>query len=174
MQIEHLDAATLRTHLDGLIALLCNAVDDGASIGFYPPPLTADEARAYWEGILSSIHNRTVLAALDDGRVAGCVQINRETRRNGTHRGEVQKLMVHTEYRRQGLGLALMQAVEGAARQQGLALLVLDVVEDAPAEHIYQRMGYQRAGSIPAYARSASGELEATVLYYRLLNDGES
>lgn len=170
MQIEALNAAQLESHLDDLVRLLCNAVDDGASIGFYPPPLAADEARYYWRGVLSDMDSRLVLAALEDQRVIGAVQIKRETRRNGNHRGEVQKLMVHTNYRRRGIAAALMDAAETAARQHGLSLLVLDVVAGAPAELIYQRAGFIEAGRIPAYARSASGELETTVLYYRLLD----
>ncbi|MBZ0301886.1 MAG: GNAT family N-acetyltransferase [Anaerolineae bacterium] len=170
MNIQRLNADSIRQHFDELVELLQNAVDDGASIGFYPPPLAAEEARAYWEGIAADIqHGRVVIAALVENRVVGCVQMKPETRRNQLHRGDVQKLMVHTQFRRQGIGQALIQAVDQAAREIGLTLLVLDVVAGADAERVYQRQGYTLAGTIPNYARSANGLLEATVYYYRLL-----
>lgn len=171
MDIQLLSAGQIRQHLHELVALLQDAVDHGASIGFYPPPLSAAEASDYWQSVVAGVEagSRHVIAALVDGHVAGCVQLALEMRRNQLHRAEVQKLMVHTTYRKRGIGQALIAEVDAVARAAGRSLLVLDVVEGADAERLYQRQGYVRAGAIPHYAISADGVLEATVLYYREL-----
>lgn len=171
--IESLTPATAPAHLPALVAVLQDAVDSCASVGFLPPLDTA-EAAAYW---------RTVIDALADGSrrlfiahhatlgVAGTVQLNLETRPNGRHRAEVAKLLVHRAVRRQGLGRALMQALEGEARRLGRTTLVLDTRAGDPAERLYQALGYVRVGEIPRYAYSAGGRLDATALYYKLLAD---
>jgi hypothetical protein len=62
-----------------------------------------------------------------------------------------------------------MRAAEEAARRLGRTVLVLDTRRGDVSEILYQKMGYVLVGSIPQYARSANGALEATALYYRLL-----
>jgi ribosomal protein S18 acetylase RimI-like enzyme len=90
-------------------------------------------------------------------------------RANGLHRAEVAKLMVHRAARRRGIARALMLALEDHARRLGRTTLVLDTRQGDPSERLYQSLGYQLAGAIPEYARSADGTLDATAIYYRLL-----
>jgi ribosomal protein S18 acetylase RimI-like enzyme len=97
------------------------------------------------------------------------VQLALATKENGRHRAEVQKLLVHTRFRRRGIARSLMSAVEKAALRMGRTLLVLDTEEGSPAERPYEKCGYARAGIIPQYARSAEGSLISTVIFYRLL-----
>jgi GNAT superfamily N-acetyltransferase len=77
------------------------------------------------------------------------------------------KLFVHRRARRQGIGTLLMKAVENCAKERDRSLLVLDTREGDPSERLYLSLGYRRAGVIPGYARSASGELHGTVFFYR-------
>jgi len=51
-----------------------------------------------------------------------------------------------------------------------LAALLQDREED-PSERLYQTLGWQRAGAIPRWARSADGTLHTTVFYYRVLDE---
>ena len=88
---------------------------------------------------------------------------------NATHRAEVMKLFVLRSARRQGLARALMGRVEAEARSRNRALLVLDTRLGDAAEHLYAGLGFHRAGTIPRYARSAEGSLDATVIMYRWL-----
>jgi ribosomal protein S18 acetylase RimI-like enzyme len=78
------------------------------------------------------------------------------------------KLLVRPSARRQGIAGALMREVEELARGHGRTLLVLDTAGDV-AERFYRRLGYLAAGTIPGYARSAQGALEATVIFYKVL-----
>src|SRR5829696_5967016 len=101
----------------GLVELLCDAVADGASVGFLHP-LPAADAGAYWDGVFADLAagRRLLFVARADGRVAGSIQVALPDRRNASHRAEPEKLLVHTSARRRGLGTALMLGAEGAAR----------------------------------------------------------
>jgi ribosomal protein S18 acetylase RimI-like enzyme len=97
------------------------------------------------------------------------VQLDLSTRANGRHRAEVIRLLVHRRARRRGLGRALMEAVEAEARRRERTTLVLDTRAGDPSEALYQSLGWQRAGVIPRYARSANGAFDASAFYYKLL-----
>jgi GNAT superfamily N-acetyltransferase len=168
MQLHPTDAAK---HLPQLIALLQDAVDSGASVGFLAP-LAGVEAYHYWMKafVQLSEQSRIILAAVHDGAIVGGVQLELASMPNGAHRAEVQKLLVLRPWRRRGIGLALMTAIEQAARQAGRTLLVLDTRLGDAAEQLYTRMGYTRVGVVPRFAMSSAGTLDATVVFYRELS----
>lgn len=170
VELRFLDAIEASSHLDDLVELLRDSVDGGASVGFLPP-LAASEARTYWEGVVAELasSSRVLVVARVDGRVAGTAQLVESEKANARHRAEVSKVLVHSAFRRQGLGAALMRALEARARERGRSTLVLDTREGDPSERLYQSLGWIRAGVIPQYARNGHGGLDATVLYYKLL-----
>ena len=167
-EIRTIAAERLDEDLAALAALLQDAVDSGASVGFVPP-LDAGEARRYWAGVRATVTagTRILLAAVEGGAILGSVQLDLATMPNARHRAEVMKLMVHRAARRRGIGRALMRALEEAARRADRRLLVLDTRAGDPAEQLYLALGYARAGVIPHYALSAAGTLDATVYMYR-------
>ena len=173
--IEQLTADQATAELDDLVELLQDSVASGASVGFLPP-LAAGAARQYWQDVLADLDRsaRVLIVARDGGHVVGAAQLELALKPNGNHRAEVQKLMVHTQARGQGIGRRLLAAVEDAARQAGRTLLVLDTRQGDLAEGLYARHGYIRAGAIPSYARSADGTLHTTVFFYRLLEKGHA
>ncbi|MFK7692074.1 GNAT family N-acetyltransferase [Paenibacillus sp. HJGM_3] len=149
-----------------LANLLVQVVEDGASIGFLPP-LGESMAVRYWQQVLAT--DVILWVARIDDRIVGSVQLHLCGKANGLHRAEIAKLMTSPDYRRRGIGRQLMQEAEDRARQEGRSLLVLDTREGDPSNRLYSSMGYIEAGRIPGYARSASGELDATILYYKEL-----
>ena len=163
--------AAARVDRPALVAVLTDSVDGGASVGFLPP-LDAGEADRYWQGVEAAIErgSRRLWVVRESGAIIGTVQLDLETRPNGSHRAEVMKLMVHSLHRRQGIGRGLMQAAEEDARRLGRTTLVLDTREGDPSERLYRSMGWVRAGVIPRYARSAGGALDATAFYFKLLD----
>jgi GNAT superfamily N-acetyltransferase len=167
MQLSVDDIDSLRPQLS---ALLIDAVDGGASVSFLAP-MARDAADAFWQGVGADVAGgtRLVFAAKVDRCVAGCVHLVVATQPNARHRAEIQKLLVHSAYRRRGLATALMAAAEEAAQRIGRPLLVLDTEEGSHAEKLYERLGYVRVGSIPRFALSSSGELHGTVLFYKYL-----
>lgn len=147
-----------------LTELLIRVVEDGASVGFLPP-LSYDEASAYWEDVLGP--GVTLWVAVQDGQAIGTVQLQCAMKANGRHRAEVAKLMVDPASRRGGIGRALMLHLEPKAKAEGRTLLVLDTREGDPSNKLYQSLGYIQAGVIPDYAISSNGQLDGTVLYYK-------
>ena len=169
--ITRLDAAEVRAREAELVDILVDCVDDGASVGFLPP-LPLAEARAYWHAAADAIADGSrvlLVAAAPDTPADGTVQLDLSTRPNGRHRAEVVRLLVHRRARRRGLARALMQAIEAEARQRGRTTLVLDTRHGDPSEALYQSLGWQRAGVIPRYAQSASGALDASAFYFKLV-----
>ncbi len=169
--IETVNAEDEARMLPGLVALLQDTVASGASVGFLPP-LSEEEARDYWQAAFESVADgsRVLLVASDADEIVGSVQLELAMRPNGLHRAEVQKLFVHQSQRRRGIGQALMHAVEQAARERGRSLLVLDTRQSDNAERLYRRLAYQEVGIIPAYALSATGTLDGTVYFYKILS----
>ncbi|WP_311568155.1 GNAT family N-acetyltransferase [Photobacterium arenosum] len=152
-----------------LIPLLQNCVDDGASIGFLPP-LSDEEAEAYWLGVANDIGDgRKLFVACEGDAVIGTVQLALTSKRNGCHRAEVEKLMVNTAARGKGVGKALMTTVELCCQQLQRSLIVLDTREGDVASSLYRKLGYTEAGRIPDFALSASGQFDATVFFYKQL-----
>jgi acetyltransferase len=169
--IQQLKADCAAKWVPQLVKLLQNAVDGGASVGFIAPLSDADACQ-YWTEVFSEVgqQSRIVLAAVQENQIIGSVQLALRTMPNAWHRAEVQKLLVLRSHRRHGIGQALMTAVEEAARQEGRHLLVLDTRLGDDAERLYTCMGYLRVSVIPQFARSSTGTLDATVIFYRDLS----
>lgn len=168
--IRLLTAAPSDDIRNGLIELLHDSVEGGASVGFLAP-LKRERAEGFWRDMLREAGSSRVLlvATTEDGKVAGSVQLALGQRENGRHRAEVQKLLVHSRYRNRGLGRRLMEEIEHEAQQRGITLLVLDTIEGEVAEQLYLKLGYIRVGEIPNYASLPDGRLWATVIFYKEL-----
>ncbi len=170
IEITPITAEGMRAALDDFAALLVDAVESGGSVSFVRP-LNLEKSRDYWRKVADTLASggRLAWAARDGKRVIGCVMLEFAWPENGKHRGEVQKLLVHSAYRGQGIAKRLMATMEAGARAAGLTLLVLDTVADSPAETLYGRIGYTRVGAIPEFARLDAESMAATGIFYRLL-----
>ena len=150
--------------------LLEDCVEGGASIGFLWP-MADGEAERYWRSIIPAVESgeRILLIASQDARIVGTGQLDLCLRTNGMHRAEVAKLMVMRDARHQGIGRAVMLALEDQARAHNRTTLVLDTFLDGGAENLYRALGWIEAGRIPLYAAWPDGTLGTTVYYYKLL-----
>lgn len=169
--IESLSVGPIAADLAALHALLRDAVEGGASIG-YVLPLAEDEIAAFWRGVFAGVAagSRVLLVARETGgRIVGTVQVEFAQKPNARHRAEVQKLLVLRSHRGRGLGFALMSAIEDAARQARRSLLFLDTSINGNALSLYERLGYTRAGGIPRYAADPDGSLHDNVIFYKEL-----
>jgi GNAT superfamily N-acetyltransferase len=110
-----------------------------------------------------------LLAACEDGRVVGTVQVVRAEAENGAHRAEVQRLAVLGERRGQGLGRQLLDAAVERARAMGLRLLWLTTHTDTGSDRFYAAVGWSRLGTLPAYSARPDGTLVGSAFYYREL-----
>lgn len=166
-------AEQIRAHQPALIGLLRDVVDGGASVNFIAP-LETQVAATFWERVANEVERgeRVVLIAVQAGEIAGCAHLVLAMQPNGRHRAEVQKMLVHSRFRRRGLGRALLTAAEDEARRLGRTLLVLDTERDSSGEKLYTACGWTRVGSIPSFAMNYNGtQLIDTVFFYRLLQE---
>ncbi|HEX3148953.1 MAG TPA: GNAT family N-acetyltransferase [Gemmataceae bacterium] len=172
--VQQLSCRDARAMRGGLIELLRDAVNSGASVGFLEP-LSDDEAARYWDGVIAEVESGTrhLFAVVENQQVLGSVQFAIPEKPNARHRAAVEKLLVHTSARRQGLGTLLLTAAENAAIQLGRTLLVLDTRAGDPAGKLYEKLGYIRIGVIPGYALSPTGRPQAGAFYYRDLRDSD-
>lgn len=163
-------AADLSATAPGLAALLLDAVDDGASVGFMGS-LTDEEARVWWNSLAADLTTgRVVLwAAVDGDRLVGSVQLRLETSPNGRHRAEIAKLLVHRAARGRGIARRLLAAAEQFAATAGLTLLLLDTRTGSAAEQLYRRAGWTPIGTVPGYAADPAGTLRPTTFFHKAL-----
>jgi len=158
--------------IDELAGVLIDCVEGGASVSFMHP-LSRDRAAAFWRRVAQGVAagERALLVAADAHGLCGTVQLVLDQPDNQPHRADLAKMLVHRRARRQGLGAALMRSAEASARECGKTLLVLDAVTGGDAARLYEQLGWVRVGIIPGYALMPRGELCATTVYYRNLDE---
>jgi GNAT superfamily N-acetyltransferase len=165
--IERAGGHEVEAIASALAPVLIDTVEGGASVGWIEPPTPA-EAELWWSELLADPDAVTWLAR-DGKRILGTITLVRASKRNGPHRAEVIKLMVHREGRGQGIAPALMAALEEFAAAEGLTLLVLDTQTGSLAESLYRRWGWEAVGVIPDFAVSPDGTLGGTTVMFKRL-----
>jgi GNAT superfamily N-acetyltransferase len=156
--------------IHALAEVLTDCVAGGASVSFMLP-ITRTKAETFWREIAVSVDRgeRVVIVAEDAfGAIVGTVQLIWAWAENQPHRGEIAKMLVHRQARRQGIGAALLSAAERCALEAGKTLLVLDTAS-GDAARLYARQGWQPVGVIPEYALLPQGGFCSTTIYFKKL-----
>jgi acetyltransferase len=170
--VHHIQTLTRLTAPDReqLIAVLADAVTNGASVGFVVP-FTSTELEAYWDGIDRALEDGDLILFVlrVSGQIVATVQLAYATKSNARHRVEVQKMLVHSTHRRNGFGRTLLAAAEARARADGKTLLVLDTETTSAGQLLYEQQGFQVAGTIPEYAAGTYGGWTPSTFMYKLL-----
>ncbi len=87
------------------------------------------------------------LVAEDNGEIAGYV--GSQSVLDGA---DMMNLAVKPEYRRQGIGEALVNGLVNYLRQKGIIALLLEVrVSNIPAIALYEKLGFRQVGRRPRY-----------------------
>lgn len=169
--VEPLNAEAARAAIPALAGILADAVDSGASVGFMHWNGPSDYV-AFWTGVVADVAaGRTILFAARQGAdVLGTAQLQLIGKPNQPHRAEIAKVLVHSCARRRGLGAALMQAAEAAARQAKRDLLVLDTDEHGAARRLYGKLGWTELGTVPRYALMPDGRDCGSTFFYKDLS----
>jgi len=171
--IEQLIPPVSDSDLRDLARLLVDTVESGSAVSFLAP-LTLERAEDWWRRTISASHSGAIfLVARDVEGIAGTVQLHPTWEPNQPHRADIAKLLVHRRSRRMGLATLLMQTIEDAARRAGFSLLTLDTKRGDAAEHLYRRIGWTPAGTIPGYALDPDGTPHDAVIFYKELNRPE-
>ncbi len=171
IQVRQLNAEEATPFLNDLACVLIDCVQGGASVHFMPP-LAESIAIAFFEKVLEDVRqgNRVLLAAFNDAKLIGTVQVIIGMPPNQPHRAEVAKLLVHRAARHQGVGALLMEHAEHVSRLNGKTLLVLDTATGESAERLYRRLGWTAVGTIPNFALLPNGKLCGTTIFWKQLS----
>ncbi|ADU68538.1 GNAT family N-acetyltransferase [Pantoea sp. At-9b] len=174
IDIEQLSASQAQPLIGELCDVLQGCVADGASVGFIDANDRAVMERFWQDKIfsLASGDNQLLVARLD-GVMVATVMVGYSAMPNGRHRAEISKLLVHPRARRRGIARSLMQQAEQLAAQNGKTLLVLDTRSGDVATDLYLSLDWHIAGSIPHYAESTAGVLDATTVMFKTLRSPE-
>ncbi|THF48955.1 GNAT family N-acetyltransferase [Allorhizobium terrae] len=167
-----LNAHQAREAIPALCDILCDCVEGGASVGFMQP-IETDTARAFWHGVADAVEAGDVvlLAAEQEGKIVGTVQLSLNQPPNQPHRADVKKLLVHRSARGLGLSRLLMTELEKQAVLARKSLLVLDTATGEAAEVIYQKLGWSKAGVVPDYALFPDGRFCDTSIFYKRIEN---
>jgi hypothetical protein len=166
----HIDVVTPRDFpavAASLAEIVADGVNGGAAISFMQP-YSLDDGRRFWvEEVFPDVARgaRVLFVAYLDDAVVGTVQMDVGLRPNQSHRCEVAKMVVHSRARRQGVGRALMLALEAHAKMLGKTLITLDTRTGDKAETLYASVGFRRAGVIPNYAYDPDGRAKHGTTY---------
>lgn len=98
----------------------------------------------------------TFLVTRDGDRVTGGII-------SDSHRGmiRIMNIAVDPEFRRRGIGRALMQAVLDARPHDSAVLMVQE--ENTAAQELYRELGFERTGYLAAYYGPGRGGIEMTL-----------
>jgi ribosomal protein S18 acetylase RimI-like enzyme len=170
MIIRELTVDEYEMRIPRLADILIDCVEAGAGVSFMAP-LSRDIAEAFWRKQVADVSTGAthLFVAQLDGLIIGAVMLCRAWAPNQPHRAEVSKLLVHNDFRQQGVATKLMQALEDKARGMKLALITFDAVTGSDAWRLYQRLGFQVVGDIPGYALSPYGRMDDTTVFYKAL-----
>ncbi len=156
---------------------LCEATDsailDGGGFGWVHSPGRQTLER-YYNGLLL-VPERSLFVGRLDGVIVGAAQLVRPARNM-----EAQALAASLAHsyvapyaRGHGIARLLTIKVEEAARALGYQVLNLDVREtQAAAIRMFERLGFERWGSHPCYAR-VDGRTVGGHFYFKRLQSGE-
>jgi putative acetyltransferase len=124
---------------------------------------TAAEERRYLRAIRRSSH-AAVLVAESPERIVGRLSLSRDPHPASRHVADL-GLMVAHDFRRRGVGKALMHAAEDWARVVGVRKLELHVFPyNDGAIALYEQLGYRREGLRLGHYRRADELLDAILM----------
>ncbi len=119
------------------------------------------------------VPERELIVARVDGVIVGSTQLVRPARNNEAQAfaATIMHAFVAPYGRKHGLARRMTLRAEAAARALGYQVINLDVRETQTAAlAMYERLGYVRWGSHPAYAR-VGGRLIAGIFFYKRLRE---
>lgn len=171
ISVRSVEAGEAEARAGELSDILLDCIEGGASVGFMAT-LDRPQAEDFWRKVARTVRDgrRRLFLAEDvaTGQVLGTIQLVFAQADNQPHRADISKVLVRRAARGRGVGAALMETAEEAARAAGRTVLVLDTATPE-AERLYERAGWSRAGTIPAYALMPDGSPCATTFFYKQL-----
>jgi ribosomal protein S18 acetylase RimI-like enzyme len=132
-----------------MVEFINGLVDEGADI--VKTKKVTREAEAEWlSRYLADVEKGALIGVVAEveGKAIGNSEVGKGMEAQG-HVGFL-GIAVSRGYRDLGIGARMMETLIGESRRAGLKLLVLDVAaRNARAHHLYLKMGFKDAGTVP-------------------------
>jgi ribosomal protein S18 acetylase RimI-like enzyme len=142
--------------LEELFELYALVVEEGRAFPAAHPATREDFEHTWIEG------TTIVLAARSGHRLAGSYHLLPNFSGRAAHIGNA-GYMVHPDFRRQGIGRALVEHSLAEAPRHGFDALMFNLVfESNPARHLYEGFGFEAVGRVPEAV-----EGEDAIVYWR-------
>jgi ribosomal protein S18 acetylase RimI-like enzyme len=157
------------TDLEDLCEATAQSINAGGGFGWVRTP-KRHLLESYWKGVALVTERHLIVARLD-ATIAGSVQLARPPRsaESQSHQALLNTLFVAPWAQGHGLGAMLVGAAEDVAREAGASIVNLDLRDtQTHAIQLFERLGYQRWGTHPAYA-VVGHELISGHYYYKSL-----
>lgn len=145
-------------------------IDEDTFVDLSGKPKTLEEQRKWLDELLDQVGKgeKIHLVAIVNGKYAGNGEV-RIGKLRRTHVGEI-GIAFTKDYRNEGIGTALLKALIDEAKVHKLRLLRLNCYENNQAAcHVYEKLGFQKAGVIPDAIRWKDGFV-GEVKFYLPLN----
>jgi len=144
-----------RADVDELFALYALIVAEGGAFPTEPPAGRNEFESAWWR-------KAAVMVARSDGTLAGSYYLHPNFGGRAAHIANA-AYMVHPELRGRGFGRTLVEHSIDEARHRGFDALMFNLVfESNPARRLYERLGFEAVGRVPA---AVDGE--DAIVYWR-------
>lgn len=139
---------------------------DNLSFGPEGLPVTAAQEAAYLAQLEGSCDSLLLLAKAD-GNIIGNASLNRQPRRM-CHRGEISVAVARSHWNK-GIGSQLLEHLLTFAKENAFELLELQVRSDnLSAIHLYQKYGFEKLCTFPAFFKIENQYLDFDLMYLRL------
>jgi len=155
--------------LDNMVTFVNGLVEEDTFL-MLNKKITKKEESKYLNDSLNKIKigKKIQIVALVNGKFAGNCEIRRRDKRQ-THVGEI-GVAVAAPYREEGIGSELLKTLIEEGKKLGLRLLVLGCFANNPrAIHVYEKLGFKRAGQIPGIYHYQGDYIGEELFYMHLV-----
>jgi len=155
------DAAEILRYLKQI-----GAETDNLTFGAEGLPFTTESEAAYIRQMENSC-DAIMLLAKENGKIVGDASLSRLPRRM-KHRGDL-GVSVLKEYWNRGIGSQLLLEIINFAKENAFEVIDLQVRSDnLPAIHLYEKFGFQKIGTHPAFFKIGSEEIPFDYMYLKM------
>ena len=149
-----------------------DAIKEGIGFGWINPP-PKNKVKDYWKGVLL-VPNRWLFLGRYKGLIAGSLQVVTfsSTNEASMFRVFIENHFVATWARGHGLAKLLIEEAEKECIIHNFSHVLLDVRETQNrAIRLYEQMGYNLWGQLPAYHKLANDVMVSGKYFYKYLGE---